>query len=499
MNSIPIFLFFVRAIRVIRGQFDLSWPGMLKRHHLLLVVVALVSIASAVNGAETRKLNVLFIISDDLRAEPECFGGKAKTPNIDALAAAGVRFDRAYCQYPLCNPSRSSMLTGRYPVTTGVLGNRTRFREAHPDWITLPQYFKDNGYVVGRAGKIFHGGLDDAISWSEGADRAGGADTEEEALPPTTSPTQRPLSKSEYSDRMVVLEGDGEAHGDWKTAERTIAFLQKHKDELFFAACGFVKPHSPPSAPQRFYDLYPLDQIELPPDFQPRPTVPPGFPRGAIRRNNADLFIGRDATPQAAKEMTRAYLASASWMDMLAGRVIAELDRLGLRDRTIIVFWGDHGYQLGEKGKWSKAGSLWEQGARVPMIIAAPGRTGTCERIVQALDFYPTLVELCGLPKRDDLEGLSLVPLLNDPKAGWDHPAFTIWSEDGRTITGAAIRDEKYRYAEFDGGRGGAMLLDEANDPHELKNLSDDPQYAAVRADLSAKLNGYVSRYKPTR
>src|SRR5262249_8860739 len=151
--------------------------------------------------------------------------------------------------------------------------------------------------------------------------------------------------------------------------------------------------------------------------------------------------------------------------------------------------------QLGEKGKWSKAGSLWEQGTRVPTIIAAPGMKGTCTRIVQTLDFYPTLVDLCGLPKRDDLEGISLVPLLKDPGAQWNHPAFSIWSEDGRTIWGAAIRNEKYRYAEFT--TGGAMLLDEASDPHELKNLADDPQYAGTCAELSAQLRKYTSRYTP--
>jgi arylsulfatase A-like enzyme len=459
---------------------------------LLLLVISIPTLAAT-------KLNVLFIISDDLRAEPACFGGKAKTPNIDALAAAGVKFDRAYCQYPLCNPSRSSMLTGRYPIVTGVLGNRTRFREAHPDWVTLPEYFKKNGYVTGRAGKIFHGGLDDAQSWSEGTDRGG--DTEEDAAPPTPAPTSRStqpaLTRAQYSDRWIVLDGEGEAHGDFKTAERTIAFLRRHRDEPFFAACGFVKPHSPPSAPQRFYDLYPLDTIELPPDFAPRPTVPAGFPRGSIRPRNADLFIGRDATPQQAKEMTRAYLASTSWVDSLTGKVTAEVDRLGLRDKTIIVFWGDHGYQLGEKGKWSKAGSLWEQGARVPTIIAAPGMAGNrsaCERVVQSLDFYPTLVELCGLPRRDELEGLSLLPLLNDPKTEWNHPAFTIWSEDGRTIHGAAIRNDKWRYAEFGDG---AMLLDEANDPAEMKNVVDDPANAAVRAELSAQLKKYTSRYTP--
>jgi len=216
--------------------------------------------------------------------------------------------------------------------------------------------------------------------------------------------------------------------------------------------------------------------------------VPPGFPPAAIRRKNADLFVGRDATPQEAKEMIRAYLAASSYLDWNVGRVLAELDRLGLREKTIIVFWGDHGYQLGEKGKWSKAGSLYEQGARVPLIVFDPRAAGNgkkCPRIVETLDLYPTLVELCGLPQPVGLQGRSLVPLLNDPDAEWNHPAFTIWSEDGRTATGISVRTDKWRYNLYTGPRGGALLFDEAADPHEMHNLAGDPQYAEVCVRLS--------------
>jgi arylsulfatase A-like enzyme len=227
--------------------------------------------------------------------------------------------------------------------------------------------------------------------------------------------------------------------------------------------------------------------------------VPNGFPRQSIRPRNADLFIGRDATTEAAREMTRAYLASVSFVDRNVGRVIAELDRLGLREKTVVVFWGDHGYQLGEKGKWSKAGSLWEQACRTPLIIMAPGAAGngrSSPRIVEAIDLYPTLVELCGLPAPAGLEGRSLAPLLADANAVWDHPAFTIWSEDGRTPTGVAVRTERWRYAEFDDGAA-AMLLDEAADPHEVKNLADDPEHAKVRAELSALIRDHCSRRQP--
>jgi arylsulfatase A-like enzyme len=435
------------------------------------------------------KLNVLLLISDDLRPELGCYGsGLARTPHLDALAASGVRFDRAYCQFPLCNPSRVSMLNSRHPGTTGVLGNRTNFRDAHPDYVSLPQHFKAHGYVTLRTGKIFHGGIDDPLAWTEGGDPPGRPAGDEAATP------RRGMTQAEHSDRWIVLEGDGRSDGDSRTADRAIEYLRKHKDRPFFLACGFAKPHSPPAAPARFFDLYHPAAIVLPPDFAPRPTVPPGFPRGAIRPRNADLFINRDATPDAARAMIRAYLASVSWMDDNAGRVLAELDRLDLRKKTVVVFWGDHGYQLGEKGKWSKAGSVWEKGTRVPLIIASPGAAGNaraCSRIVQSIDIYPTLVDLCRLPRPSGLQGASLEPLLADPQSRWDRPAYCVWSEDGRNLTAVAVRTEQWRYAEFDGGRGGAMLLDPRADPDEIHNLADLPQYAAVRAKLSALVKAY--------
>ncbi len=459
----------------------------------------------AATGAEVepaagQRLNVLLIISDDLRCELGCYGvERAITPNIDALAAAGVRFERAYCQFPLCNPSRSSMLTGRYPLTTGVLGNRDWFGERHPEWRSLPRWFKEQGYATLRAGKIFHGGIDDAEAWTEGGEarQFGAAPRPASQRAAFALPMQQggrrgrgrdtQLTKAQRSDRWIVSPGDGSGRGDARVADRAIELLNEHRDEPFFVACGFSKPHSPPEAPQKFYELYDVDAIELPTDFAARPTVPEGFPKQAIRARNADLFIGRDATEREAREMTRAYLASLSWMDSNVGRVVAELDRLGLRENTVIVFWGDHGYQLGEKGKWSKAGSLWEQGARTPLIVVAPGAAGngmSSPRIVEAIDIYPTLVELCGLPAPGGLEGRSLAPLLANPQAAWGHPAFTIWSEDGRTATGIAVRTEQWRYAEFDDGRE-AMLLDKTADPQEVKNLADDPAYKNLRDSLS--------------
>ncbi len=470
-----------------------------------------------------RQPNVLFIMSDDMRVELGCYGSRfhAKTPHIDALAKTGVRFDRNYCQFPLCNPSRASLLTGRNPTKTGVLGNRQFFRELHPDWTSLPQLFRENGCVSVRAGKIFHGGLDDPKAWQSasggGAAEEGGMasynvghtlDVSREAertAKDLRSPNLAGLSadategrrRAFYSDRIVVLDGNGEDHGDYRTADRTIANLRKYKDLPFFIACGFVKPHSPPTAPQKFFDLYNMDDIELTPDFAAWPTVPPGFPRAAIRPKNADLFIGRGASRAEAKEVIRAYLASISWVDWNVGRVLAELDRLGLRENTIVVFMADHGYQLGEKGKWSKAGSLFEMGTRVPFIISAPGMNGngtSCTRIVESLDVYPTLVELCGLPRQPENEGKSLVPLLKNPSADWDHPAYSVWSEDGKTLHGVAVRTEKWRYAEYGkDGVNGAMLLDPHADPLEMKNLAADAKYQSVCQELSALTRQYAA------
>jgi len=478
---------------------------------IILSFVALSLTTSVTRAADAPHYNILFIMSDDMRNELGSSGGMAKTPNLDKLAAAGVRFDHTYCQFPLCNPSRSSMLTGRDVANTGVLGNRTYFRDLHPELVTMPQYFQQHGYITVGHGKIFHGGLDDLPSWTEGGNKRG-VDPDEPDRPSeaaleagaTTKPAggRAPMDRNLYSDRTIVVPDDGHDEIEYKNVEATIAALEKYKDggKPFFIACGFSKPHSPPAAPQKFYDMYPLDSIQLPVDFAPRPTVPEGFPPHSIRARNADLFIGRDASPEEAKKVIQAYLASISWVDDNIGVVLAALDRLHLRDNTIVVFTVDHGYQLGEKGKWSKAGSLFEEGDRIPLIIDVPHNpaNGTpCERVVEGFDIYPTLVELAGLPPAPNQQGRSLVPLLKDPAGEWDHPAFSVWSEDGKTFTGTAVRTDRWRYAEFDQGKGGAMLFDMNADPHQLKNLANDPQYADVCKKLSALIKTHNAGWPP--
>jgi arylsulfatase A-like enzyme len=437
-------------------------------------VLALLAACSIGEAAD--KLNVLLIAFDDLRPELGCYGNKlVDTPAIDSLAAAGVRFERAYCQFPLCNPSRTSLLTGRHPNTTGVLDNSIYFRAAHPEWVSLPQHFQAQGYVTARTGKIFHGGIDDTDAWTIGG---------EMRRDPATRPRQNPAN----SDRIVVLEGDGESHGDYKTATRAVELLDELQEKPFFLAVGFTKPHSPPTAPQKLLDLYDPAKIPLPPDFAARPTVPPGFPAASVPPRSSDLFIGRDASEKEAREVIEAYYASLTFADRQLGRVLAQLDRLKLRDKTVIVMFGDHGYHLGEKGKWSKHNSLFEVAARVPLIVCLPGGAAgkSSPRTAQLLDIYPTLCDACGLPMPTGLEGHSLVPLARDPQAAWAHAAFTV-AKNGPAF-GQSVRTERYRYSEWNGGGAGAVLFDHDNDPHEMKNLAEDPAHVQTLAEMKKLL-----------
>jgi len=475
---------------------------------LLLAICALIACSLSLRTTNTssiaspvqRHYNVLFLIADDLRPELGCYGNLIiKTPNIDALAARGTQFNRAYAQFPLCNPSRSSMLNGRYPTQTGVMDNNTYFRAKHPDFVTLPQYFLKNGYATLRTGKIFHGGIDDQVSWTEGGEPvdpnivnraaspvATGQGAREVGDEEPTPQTNRP-ARASASDRIVVLEGDGEAHGDYKIATRAIEFLNKYKDKPFFLAVGFNKPHSPPTAPKKLFDLYDVSKIPLPVDFRTSPQAPEGFPDVSIPRRNADLFIGRESSPAEAREMIRAYYASTSFMDAQVGRVIDELDRLKLRDNTIIVFWGDHGYHLGEKGKWSKAYSLWDVGLRVPLIIAVPGqKPEQSSRVVQLLDLYRTLADLAGLPQPKEIEGRSLAALTRNPKSNWNYPSFAVVQFQGKF--GTSVSTERWHYVEWDQDRAGSMLLDLLNDPRELKNLVSDPSRASTVQEMKRLL-----------
>jgi uncharacterized sulfatase len=437
------------------------------------------SMAAAPLAAQgKRPPNVLFFAVDDLNVHLNCYGFKVvKSPHIDDIARRGMRFDRAYCQYPLCNPSRSSLLSGLTPPHTKVSGNITWFRDTIPDAVTLPQYFREHGYFTARTGKVFHDGLDDPKAWDVGY------------MPHVVQQQkkgQAKMDRQNRADRWEKLEGEGENEPDYKTATQAIEFLERKHDKPFFIAVGFRKPHVPFVAPKKYFDLYDPERMELPPDFAPRVAG-----NGPAYRPNFDLFINRDAPPPLAREGIAAYFAAISFMDAQLGRVMATLDRLGLRDNTIVSLFGDHGWHLGEKGMWSKL-TLFEVGVHAPLLISAPGMKNAgrnCATPVEFVDIYPTLADLAGLPKPSRLDGRSLRPLFDDPGAKWDKLAYT-YQVRGE-IRGVTVRNSRFRYTEWDRGSAGTELYDEDADAAEMHNLAADPKYAAVVKEMKAKLAGH--------
>jgi iduronate 2-sulfatase len=467
--------------------------------HRFLVLLALVASAGLFAADSARRPNILFIIADDMRPELGCYGvAGIKTPNIDALASRSVRFNRAVVQYPLCNPERSSLLTGHYPTQTKVMDNRQWWGHLHPEWKTIPRWLREHGYVTARDGKIFHDGIDDTDAWVEGGEKRRYADDAAEGIDGAGRTTRAAATggqvgeRASGSDQIVVLPGDGSDNADYRHASHAIELLKKYggSEQPFFIACGFSRPHSPPSAPQKFYDLYDVDRIPLPSDFAPHPTVPPGFPELSVVPRNTDLFIGRDATPAQAREMKCAYWASVSWIDSQVGRVLAALDDLGLRENTIVVFWGDHGYHLGEKGRWSKAYSLFDVATRSPLLISAPGISPTngavCEHPIELINLYRTFCQLCSVPVPDGIEGASMVPLLRNARLPWDRPAYSVVQY--REHLGRAVDNGRWHYAEWDSGKGGAMLFDRLHDPDERTNLANDEAHRAIAAEMRALL-----------
>jgi len=433
-----------------------------------------------------KQWNVLFLISDDLNTCVGRYGHPlVRTPNIDRLAARGVRFDRAYCQYPLCNPSRSSFMTGRRPDTTGIQENTTNFRKNLPDVATLPQFFRGHGYSPVRTGKIFHygvpvgigtNGMDDPVSWDRVINPRGREKDEEDRII-NHVPSIKNIGGSLT---WYVSSGPDEEQTDGKIATETIRLLDEGRDRPFFIATGFFRPHVPCAAPQKWFDLYPMDKIELPKEPDHLDRIPPA----ALSVKPWHYGI----PPEDQKKMIRAYYASTSFMDSQLGRVMDALDRLRLWDSTIVVFFGDHGWLLGEHGHWQKM-SLFEESARVPLIIAAPGIRGAgqaCGRTVELLDLYPTIAELAGFAPPAGLEGASLVPLLDDPQAPRTRPAYT--QVVHAKVQGRSVRTERWRYSEWDDGKAGAELYDHDLDPHEYVNLAGDPKQADTVAEMKRLL-----------
>ena len=444
----------------------------------------------AVFGKVPERPNVLFIAIDDLNTRLGCYGfDRITSPNIDRLAAEGVRFDRAYCQYPSCGPSRTSVLTGLRPQTTGMINNRMSFRELARDAVTLPQLFKKNGYFTGRVGKIFHqrvpldigtSGPDDPASWHAVVNPKG-RDVDEKDL--MTIYTH----KLAITDTMGFLKADGEdsEQTDGKVVDETIRMLEERKEKPFFIAAGLYRPHTPYIAPKKYFELYDLETTEvpyLPPGY--RETVPPG-----ALSSTAD-WPNFGTTEDEARDCILAYDACISFVDAQVGRLLTALDRLGLRDNTMVVLWGDHGYHLGEHGLWRK-NSLYEESARAPLIFRVPGiepASNGSPAIVEFVDIYPTIADLAGLVPPVELEGVSLKRLLENPEASWDRPAYTqtLYVD----VPGYSVRTDRWRYVEWGtSGDKGIELYDQFEDPKEMKNLAESPAHATTINQLKDLIN----------
>ncbi|QIF00897.1 sulfatase [Roseimicrobium sp. ORNL1] len=460
-----------------------------RRTSLLLLLLALVS-SWTLSAATPARPNVLLLMSDDLAATLGCYDHPvAKTPHLDALAKRGVQFDRAYCQFPHCNPSRASMMSGLRPNTTRVTDNGDNLYQNLPDVMTLPHHFREQGYATARCGKIFHLGvptgaesMDDPKAWHFGLPFR-----DERPYPATRASEVKVKAGKKQGLPWQETTGPDNNMVDGQFAERAVDWMEKRDAaKPFFLAVGFHRPHLPLVAPAKYFDLYPLNSITLPeaPEDDESDIPLPA-------RNGAVPGYALTSSPEQRRAAIRAYLACVSYMDAQAGVVLEALKRLGLEENTIVVFSGDHGWHLGEHGLWHKR-SLFEESARVPFIIAAPGTKGAGKRsssLVELLDVYPTLCDLAGVRAPDVLQGKSLRPVLEDPGVSIHDSAFT-QARRGKEAEywGRTVRTNRWRCTEWDEGRNGIELYDHNVDPHEYKNLAEDPQHAAVLKELRALL-----------
>jgi iduronate 2-sulfatase len=458
----------------------------------------------AVNAAgAARRPNVLFLISDDLNSSLGCYGhALAKTPNLDRLAARGVRFERAYCQYPLCGPSRNSLLTGLYPNSTGILQNSQIFRQTIPSHLSLPQAFRLEGYFAGRIGKLYHynvpksvgtNGHDDPGSWELELNPAGCDRLEEEphifSLRPGSFGGTLSWYASPKGDRYHT---DGLLAAD---AEWVLERCARQPDRPFFLAVGFYRPHTPYVSPESYFKHYPEQDMPVVQGVAEDQADIPAPALGSHKKEHDQL------TDPLRRQCVQAYWASVTFMDAQVGRVLNALERLGLADHTIVVFTSDHGYHLGEHGLWQKM-SVFEESARVPLIIAAPNRAGqgtVAHAPVGLVDVYPTLTELCGVQAPKNLQGQSLVPMLKDPTVtgrGWTLSQVRRGGSQN-SFFGYSLRTPRWRYTEWAEGQQGRELYDHDTDPRELRNLAHDPEHEKTVTRLARQLDQAVTASFP--
>jgi iduronate 2-sulfatase len=463
-----------------------------------LAFLSLSLLACVAHAAETKPLNVLFIAVDDLRPEINASGSNViKTPNLDRIAAKGTTFDRAYCQQAVCSPSRSSLMTGRRPDATRVWDLETHFRSALPDAVTVAQYFKDHGYHSMSMGKIFHGGFDDPKSWSVPSQYPKSPQyASEAALKMQNDPAN--IDKKGRARGPAVEDADvpDDTYADGKIARLAVKTLGELKQNTkpFFLAVGMAKPHLPFVAPKKYWDLYDPAKIYVP-AFQKLPAGAPGF----VGHNNSELKSYGDIPNNGeigdalARRLRHGYYAAASYMDAQVGLVLDALEKEGLADSTVVVLWGDHGWQLGEHGLWHKH-TNFELAARAPLIISAPGQKAAGRKslsLAEFIDIYPTLADLCGLPKPKDVEGVSLKPVLDDAAASVRPVAISQYprQDAGKSLMGYSIRDDRWRLILWRDRKDNCIhateLYDEVGDPHETVNVATKAEHAEIITRLS--------------
>ena len=433
---------------------------------------------------------MLLVSVDDMNDWVGCLGGYpgVKTPNIDALAGRGALFRDAHCSSPLCNPSRTAMLTGKRPSTTGIYGNDDFWRPAHPDIVTLPMYMRANGYHAAGAGKIFHhtSGFNPPDQWDEF--RLQQFDDPWWRRPSwypwvnqIPNPEGHPFNGLENFQGEFdwgVLPGRPESeYGDMEAVRFGQEFLRREHQTPFFLAVGLWHPHIPMFAPQKYFDMYPPDEVRLPevPDNDLDDLPEPARKFAAARREEHERIVREGKW----RDAVRAYLAAISFADAMVGYVLEALAESAYADNTIVVFWSDNGWHLGEKRHWHKS-TLWQRATHVPMIWAGPGVEAAGEdrrQPVELLDIYPTLIELLGLAPRDDLDGTSLGPLLRDPGAT-RRPAISTYQPGNH-----AALSEKWRYIRY--ADGTEELYDRVNDPNDWFNLADRPEHSEVKRQLA--------------
>ncbi len=472
-------------------------------------------------AADEGKYNVLFIAVDDMRTTLGCYGAPVvKTPNIDALAAGGMVFERAYCQQALCSPSRTSLLTGCRPDTTRVHSLQDHFRKFIPDVVTLPQCFKQNGYVTQGLSKIYHPGLDDPDSWTiphwdpkaptyhKPESLAAYKKRSEELASQKVVPKDQVLERDPKTGMAMSIKRQANAVKlkgpawedpdiadnelvDGKTADKAVESLRQLKDKRFFLAVGFHKPHLPFVAPKKYHDMYKIEDIRT----APNPFAPKDCPEVALY-NSSELRAYTDVPDvgpvdeKKQKELIKAYYAAVSYIDAQIGKVVDELGRLGLRDKTIIVLWGDHGWQLGEHNIWCKH-TNFEEATHAPLIIRVPGqKPGRTRQLSEFVDIYPTVCEAAGLAIPPGREGASLMPVIRNPEHQWKRAAFSQYPRPNK-VMGYSMRTDNYRYTEWikdEKDVVGVELYDYKADPQGNVNIAGKPENKELVAKLAKML-----------